>query len=89
MYWSPMGNRRFILVPYKIARQSFCGHFSHNNMLTNGILRDLRNYSNIPFTDDPNVEFCDVMPLVILCEQSRVMADLPPAFILSGILLHT
>lgn len=61
-YFSRLGNNGYVLLPYKFARQPLCNII--NEEYRNRIMHDVKSYSNGPVSDDPNVDLCDLWPLV-------------------------
>ncbi len=62
MYYSPLGNKRFVLLPYKFGRQPLCKIY--NNDYSKKFFYGMRNCSNYPIYDNSNIEFCDLLQLV-------------------------
>lgn len=65
IYYSPLGNRRFMLLPYRIQRYPICDLLESKNAIRE-IAQSLRNYSNFPLpSEERNVRFCDLFKPVI------------------------
>lgn len=58
-----LGNKRYILLPFKIYRQPICKLL--NVEYRNRAMHDITKYSNFPFSEDKKVNLCDLMPVVI------------------------
>lgn len=67
MYYSPLGNQRFLLLPFKLYRQPVCKIL--NNEYRNRLMEDLHKLQDeceLPFSANNTVDLCDLMPLVSL-----------------------
>lgn len=78
MYNSPLGNNRYRLMPFGIYRKPVCKML--NNEYRNIIMRDVHKYTNMPFSEDRNVNLCDLMPVVHLCILTRLSWIMPHFF---------
>ncbi|KAG4073949.1 hypothetical protein HA402_014154 [Bradysia odoriphaga] len=61
MFYSPLGNNRYLLLPFKVYRQPICKVL--NSEYRNRAMHDVHNYSNFPFSEDKNVDLCSLMPM--------------------------
>lgn len=56
-FYSRLGNRRYVLLPFKFPRQPVCNLI--NNEYRYYMMHMLHKYSNFPYSDNRNVDLCD------------------------------
>lgn len=66
MFYSPVGNEQYHLMPYRISRQPICDII--NTVYRIKLMEDAKQYSNAPYSKDKKVNLCDLMQKVCLVE---------------------
>ncbi|XP_037031623.1 uncharacterized protein LOC119071086 [Bradysia coprophila] len=60
VFYSPLGNNRYLLLPFKVNRQPICKIL--NTAYRDRAMHDIHKYSNFPFSEDKSVDLCGLMP---------------------------
>lgn len=59
---SASGSSQYIVLPYKVDKKPVCDCM--NVEYRKFAMKEVREYSNFPYTEDRNVDICSLFPIV-------------------------